>query len=477
MGESAEVRVRCRLPPFPAAVSMPPPPIPPLLDRTLQLVARRYRVTDLPAAQTGDAAAALAVAIEQAREAIERGDTPASSTRRQFLDALARMIQDGMRTEGGDAAFQAMVLRHRTPHVREYASLSAHADQDRRDVLATVNAIAHPAKLARTEDGASRDLLRQLHAAACSSAWTDLGIAAQQVLAGTTPPADPTRDQSLTRLLEGPALTRLQRTAVLAEDPLVRRYQSLWDRHGPRSGSAAAAHRGNAAQQRGAAVESLAAAALGLLSRRLNEAERAHDRYRVVTSMRVPASIPGSPDRAKSEWDAVLLRRARAADVWDVCLLVEVKASADAATTDFPRLLRGLTLLASADPSTTYSFATHQGDVRLAGAALAALSTDVGALPHEVLYCCDAPADPPRPLSAASRMQLLSNESSLAFAGTMAEHGALDTEALTPVWQALLTSPRWAPVRDQFVLLRSVRELMVHVADLSAAVEAANGHQ
>jgi hypothetical protein len=455
---------------------MPPPQIPPLLDRTLQLVARRYRVTDLPAAPRGDAAATVAVAIEQAREAIERGDTPAPSTRRCFLEALAHMIQDGMRTEGGDAAFQAMVLRHRTPHVREYASLSSHADQDRRDVLATVNAIAHPAKLARTDDGAARDLLAQLHAAASSAAWTDLGITARHVLTGATALSDAARDQSLTRLLDGPALARLQRMAMLAEDPSVRQYQSLWDRHGPRSGSAAAAHRGNAAQQRGAAVESLAASALELLSRRLNEAEGVRERYRVVTSMRVPASIPGSPDRAKSEWDAVLLRRSRAADAWDVCLLVEVKASADAATTDFPRLLRGLALLASAEPDATYSFTTHQGDVRLAGAALAALSTDAAALPHEVLYCSDAPADAPRPLSAASRMQLLSNESSLALAGTIAEGGAIDTEALAPVWHALLTSPRWAPVRDQFALLRSVREMMVHIADLSAAIEDANGH-
>ena len=456
---------------------MPPQKLPSLLDQTLQIVARRYRVTELPPPQADDPAATLALTIEHARAAIARGDTPAPSDRRLFLDALARTLRDGMREQGGDAAFQAMVLRHRTPHVREYASLSARADQDRRTVLATVNAIAHPAKLARIEGDALRDCLLRLHAAASSSSWPEVDAAARQVLAASTPSRDPAREQGLQRLLDGQAMARLQRIAALGSDPRVRQYQVLWDQHGPRSGSPAALDRGNAAQQRGAAVEDLAARALDLLARRLNEAAGASDLYRVVTSMRVPASIPGSPDRAKSEWDVVLLRQAPTPEAWAVSLLVEVKASADAATTDFPRLLRGLGLLASADPDTLYTFATREGDVRLDGASLAALSTDDDALPREVLYCSDAPAESPRLLSAASRMQLLSNEASLAFAGRIATGDPADADELAPVWQALLTSARWLPVMNQLSTLRRVRELMVHVADLADAIETANGHR
>ena len=80
--------------------------------------------------------------------------------------------------------------------------------------------------------------------------------------------------------------------------------------------------------------------------------------------MRVPSSIPGRHDRAKTEWDAILLERPRGDDpapVWNVRFLVEAKASADAATTDLPRLLRGLNLLAQADPDTLYAFETTPG--------------------------------------------------------------------------------------------------------------------
>ncbi|KAG1436543.1 hypothetical protein G6F57_020617 [Rhizopus arrhizus] len=85
--------------------------------------------------------------------------------------------------------------------------------------------------------------------------------------------------------------------------------------------SQTAAAQGCAAQRRGAAVEALATEALAALSQRLNEAEGGPLPYRVVTSMLVPASIPASAERAKSEWDAVLLRQTRtdaATPVWDV---------------------------------------------------------------------------------------------------------------------------------------------------------------
>jgi hypothetical protein len=449
---------------------------PPLLDRILHTVPRRYRLADLNAPPAGadadDPAVLLAIAIEQARIAVHGGHEPDPAHRRQFLDALARMIAEGMRADGGDPAFQAMVLRHRTPHVREYASLAAHAEQDRRVVLATVNAIAHPAKLARVEPGLQRDALMQLQTHAAAAAWTALADCARHLVRDAAQQHDAGRTRSLLRLADGPELARLQRMSMLASDALVQQYRILWDRHGPRSGTSAATARGNAAQQRGAAVEALASRAIHALARRLNEADAGHARHCVVTSMRVPASIPGSPDRAKSEWDVVLLRQAQADDgapAWDVCLLVEVKASPDAATTDFPRLLRGLSLLASAETDAIYTFATRQGEVRLTGASLAALPADQRDPCRQVLYCSDAPADAPRLLSAASRMQLLSAEASLAYAGRLAGRQPVAASDLAPVWQSLLTSPRWTPVLNQYPTLRNVRELMVHIDDLAAA--------
>src|SRR5690606_20420442 len=126
----------------------------------------------------------------------------------------------------------------------------------------------------------------------------------------------------------------------------------------------------------------------------------------------VPSSIPGNAERAKSEWDVVLLRQAETLDtepVWDICLLVEVKASVDAATTDFQRLLRGLRLLANARKDIVYPVTTRQGEMRLSGASLSTLPVDADDLADTVLYCSDASVETaPRLLSAASRMQLLS---------------------------------------------------------------------
>lgn len=191
-----------------------------------------------------------------------------------------------------------------------------------------------------------------------------------------------------------------------------------------------------------------------------------------MTSLRVPASIPASHERAKTEWDVVLLRR-RSAEAWDVCLLVEVKASVDAATTDFPRLLRGLCLLAQADADIVYAFDTQQGTVPLHGASLRALPTDEASLAATVLYCCDAPAEAaPRLLGAASRMQLLSAPATLAFASALAGTQHADPCDLEPVWHHLLASPKWGAVLHQLPMLRAVRDLMVHTDDLLAALPA-----
>lgn len=443
----------------------------------LRAVARRYRLpaTPMPSPliQESNPAAALAIAIEQAREALVRAVAPDAASQRLFIGALARLIQDAMRAQRGDPVFQAMVLRHSAGQVREYASLSAHAGQDRRAVHAAVNAAAHPGKRQRTPPGPQREALAQLHAAASSASWPAVSDIARRILALPETAHESPLRRGLTQLLDGAALARLTRLDVLAADELVQRYQALWDQHAPRPGSPAAAAQGAAAQRRGAEVEALAAHALDALARRLNAAEPDGAPYRVVTSMRVPASLPGSADRAKSEWDAAMLRQAAIADAapaWEVCLLVEAKASVDAATTDLPRLLGGLRLLASAEAGAIYPFESRQGTVRLSGASLCALRADEAGLAGTVLYCCDAPAEPaPRLLGMAARMQLLSAQASLDYAACLAARRQADAQDLEPVWRQLLESPRWTAVLEQYRTLNQVRELMVHTEDLLAA--------
>lgn len=480
-----------------------PPPAPFLIDESLRIVERRYRLPPLadPSACSpqADPPTAIAVAIEQARRQMERGEAPDAALERLFIEALARTIRQALREECGDPAFQAMVLRHRAVQVREYASLSAHADRDRRQVLAAVDRIAHPAKQRRMASDTLRKALGRLHALASCAAWPELHDAAQdlfgrsEAVIGPEAESGPALRRGVAELAGHPALARLLRLDALAADDLVRRYQGLWRRNGPASGSATAIAQGTASQRRGAAVEAAAAQAFEALARRLNGAGAGRAPYRVVTSMRVPGSMPGRAERAKSEWDVVLLRRADAgtdaaadpdagmdahADAaeaqWDVRLLAEAKASVDAAATDLPRLLRGLRLLACADEDTVYPFQTRQGTVRLRGASLAALKTDADSLARSVLYCCDAPAEAePRLLGAAGRMQLLSARASLEFAGALADGGQADPRDLSPLWGRLLTAAEWKGVLHQYPMLRQARGLMVHIDDWSAAIEGA----
>ncbi|MDN7907205.1 3-deoxy-D-arabino-heptulosonate 7-phosphate synthase [Burkholderia diffusa] len=457
---------------------MPPTPLPALLDEVLSTVERRYRLPPFVRASSltdaANPAAIIAIVIEEARRMLADGLTPAPALQRRFTDALARMIGDAMVTRSGDPAFQAAVLRHGAPAVREYASLASHAEQDRRTLRSAVNTIAHPARLERRAQAWQREPLARLHAAAARASWNDLDATLRHLLAQPETAADTAFQQDIAKLKDSAALARLQRLDALLPDPDVQRYRTLWSRQGPLEGSALAVAQGVTSQQRGAAVEALAAQALDALAAQL-DASDTHRTYRVVTSMRVPASIPGKHDRAKTEWDAVLLERARGDDpsaAWHVLFLVEAKASADAATTDLPRLLRGLSLLAQADPDTVYAFDTREGVVRLHGASLHALTIDDASLQREVLYCCDASADPaPRLLGAASRMQLLSAPASLEYASALAQHADADPHGLGAVWQALLELPSWRAVLHQYESLRQVRALMVSVDDLMAAIE------
>lgn len=462
---------------------MPTTRLPPLLDETLSTVVRRYRLPALsaicPPAPRATPATTLAAVIEALREAMSGSLVPDMALKRRFCEALAQMIRDAMRDDGDDPVFQAMALRHREALVREYASLAAHTERDRRLVMAGVNAIAHPGKQQRLPPGPQREALERLHTAA-SASWSDLYDTLEHLIAMPEIVAASALELDLVNLLKHPALVRLRRLETLSADERVCRYRSLWERHAQHAERTRTNAQGAGPQQRGAAVEALAMQALEALARRLNEAHATQPLYRVVSSMRVPAALPGSHERAKTEWDAVLLARAHANDEtarWDICLLVEAKASADAATTDLPRLLRGLHLLAHADENTDYAFETQQGTVLLRGASLHGLKTDEAQLQKHVLYFCDAPAEKtPRLLGAASRMQLLSTPASLAFANRLAGQQSAGLHALEPVWHELVQAPQWHTVLHQYPLLRQVRELMVHADDLWAAIHKGPAH-
>ena len=450
----------------------------PLLQDILRTVRRRYRLPAMPTAASSSASespsTALAIVLEQVRVLLEAGDTPDDALKCRFFDALDRLIREAMQPTRGDTAFQAMVLRHQTTAVREYASLAAHASQDRREIHAAVNTIAHPAKLQRMPPGTLHAALTQLQAFAAAEDWNALSACAEQVLPLAQAESESAITRGTDRLFGSPALGRLQRLSVLLSDQQVQRYRSLWDQQGPRAGSAVAMEQGAASQQRGAAVEARAAQALEVLAQRLNAQAQDKTAYRVVTSMRASPSLPGNADYAKSEWDAVLLQQTPSdgdTSAFDVCLLIEAKASVDAATTDLPRLLRGLRLLASAQGDATYAFDTHQGRVRLRGSSLKRFAADETPVAGSVLYCCDAEADAyPKLLSTATRMQLLSAPGSVAYASSLADAASGDRQSLASVWEQLLTSARWDTVRRQYPLLRQVRDLMVHVDDLFMAV-------
>lgn len=453
-----------------------PRPCPPLLAQILRAVPRRYALPASPAqavpAHMQGPTVRLAVAIEAARLARLQGQAPSDAVRQTFLEALGQLLGDAVRPERGDPAFQALLLREAAPRVREFASLSAQAERDRRDIRQAVNAIAHPAKQQRLAAGL-REHLARWHALATAQAWPALALALQQPL--PPGPLDAASERGLARLRGTPALERLVRLAHLAEDTQVRQYRALWDRTGPQPGSAAAAAQGRANQARGNAVEAATASVLRQIAARLN-ADEDDDAYQVVTSARVPPTLPGSADYAKTEWDAILLRRAPSPNLdermgWDVCLLAEAKASVDAATTDLPRLTRGLRLLASATQP-AYPFDTRQGTFWLRGPSLATLPSDESALEDRILYCCDAPVEPaPRLLGAAHRMQLLSAPASLAYASRLARGEPVSLDALAPVWQQLLSAPAWQSVLTQYARLRQVRALMVHVGDLAATLD------
>src|SRR5690606_9936762 len=165
-----------------------------------------------------------------ARMAMLRGEQADDGLKQRFLDALAALIRDAMQESGGDAAVQALVLRHQSKAVREYAGLATHAAQQRRYIDALVNAVAHPAKLERMSPGGLRDMLMQLHAATSASDWSKVNDTVQELLADPAAVHDDSRHATLLRLAEHTALKHLSRMEELEADPAIHRYHRSEER-------------------------------------------------------------------------------------------------------------------------------------------------------------------------------------------------------------------------------------------------------
>ena len=472
---------------------------PPTTADILRRTPRRYRLPPLPALtqtppDTLRRANRLAIIIENVRRSLAAGHTPDTRLKHDFLDTLQGLIQEAMHAEVGDTTYQAMVLRQSSALVQEYVALATQEPQDSRRIRTLVNAFAHPAKLERQPAGEQRNGLARLQEALADEQWSSVcelvkelraaGVKGEGLESCASSAADnadvvsggiPVRE-GLQKLRNEPALQRLQRLEALQAHKKVLQYRSLWEQQGPRANSHAAVQEGAEARRRGMSVETLAKHALQSVADSLNAASGGSAFYRVVTSMYVPAGLASGHEGGKTEWDAVLLKQADAgveADtVWDIELLVEAKASADAIATDFPRLLRGLGLLSRAEAAATYAFKSREGMFVIRGASLSGLPTDAESLEGKVIYCSDAVAEEePRLLSAASRMQLLSSSESLAYATALAQGRQADARLLEPLWGQLLHGAQWQGLLQQYLSLAQARELMVHTDDLAAAGE------
>lgn len=415
---------------------------------------------DAQAARAAGPETALAFAIEAART----GTAPPAGLQDLFTRALAASIRQAL-APGGDAHFQAQVLRSADADVEAHARLAAAAAADRRAVRSATDAIAHPGKLRALEAPGPREALAHLHRLATQQDWEALAQAAAALAM-----ADEDLRDASNGLANHPALARLRQGAALRALPAVQHYLALCAQRGPAAGSEEAAAHGRASARVGDAAEHLVAQALSQAAQWLDRHEEGQP-HRVVRGLCTPAGFPAGSDKAKDEWDAAIVRRR--GDAQDVVLLAEVKASPAAATPDFGRLLRGLQRLAQAAPGARYAFACAEGAVALHGDALRGLQPAGFQLPAHVIYCCAAQETRPPMLSAAARAVLLGEPASLGFARALAAGGSPPEAVLLPVWEALPTAVRLRSTWHQYDTARAARAAMLHPQDLLAALAAA----
>ncbi|MDQ0589047.1 hypothetical protein [Variovorax paradoxus] len=448
-----------------------------LLLAALRAAPRRYRLPPLPAsaeaAAAGGTEAALAFAMEAARLEKARHLPPPAHLQALFTRALAQLIREALAPERGDPAFQAAMLQAQDAAVHEHVQLSRQHAADRRTVRMAVDAIAHPGKLRRELPGTARDAMARLHGLAAAGSWTELARTIEQVL-GQESSVRAHLQAPLKAILSSPALQQLARGSELLGFDSVQRYNALCERRGPLAGSHAAAAEGRASAQQGQVAEHAAVEAFRKIAQLLNRHPKgAAPTYRVARGLRTPGGFPGEANKAKEEWDAAIVRgeSGEAAAAADLVLLAETKASPASATSDFPRLLRGLRRLAQASAKETYAFASADGEQRIFGASLQGLRPIGRMLPPQVIYCCSAPPEAsPQPLGAATRAVLLAEPASLAFAQQLARGEAPSHDALAPAWNALATAPRLQAALHQYETAQKARAAMLHPDDLLASV-------
>lgn len=446
-----------------------------LLLAALRAAPRRYRLPPLPggieAASDSNPETALAFAIEGARRAKHRRTPPPAGLQDLFTRSLAALIGGALAAEGGDPAFQALVLRTRDAEVDEYVRLARQVPGDRRAVRASTDAFAHPGKLRALPAGPLRDALSRVHDLAAGGEWAPLAGELRQLAAGAG-----VGEQVLAAsaaLLAGPALQRLHRLDALLPREAVQRYLALCGQRGPAAGSDAAAARGRASARTGEAGEQATVQAFRAIAHLLGATGTEGGALHVVRGLRTPRGFPGEAGKAKEEWDAAIVRGEGGGRPADIVLLAEVKASPAAATPDFSRLHRGLQRLAHASGERSYAFASADGDVHVGGESLRRLQPRGRALPAHVIYCCSSPPGAqPQLLSATSKAVLLAEPASLAFADQLADGTSPPDALLAPVWDALATAPRLRSALHQDETSRAVREAMLHPDDLLAAVAA-----
>src|SRR5690606_1800652 len=208
-----------------------------------------------PTDEKKDSSALLAFAMESARMCIEVGDTPPEAFKALFIDGLKSLIREALDPHRGDPAFQAMLLQHVSPQVREYASLLALTNQDQRRVRSLVDAVAHPEKLRRSSAGPLADALAGLQRCTSEGSWQAVHQQASELLDDPALDSWPIVFATLRQLTSDPALTRLMRLDSLQTDNRVRQFGTLRYQQGPRSGTPEAAIQGAAARQRGSDAE------------------------------------------------------------------------------------------------------------------------------------------------------------------------------------------------------------------------------
>lgn len=445
-----------------------------LLLRILRLAPRRYQMPELPASLEAAGAAGsetvLAFAMEAARLAMRRGEAPGAALRDAFTHALADLIRRAMDGGEGDPVSQAQVLHARDAQVQDWVQLASSSSSDERSVRTALDAFAHPGKLRARAEGQLGSELAALHALGVAGDWQALAAKAASLDAKD----EAQLQEGLHKLVASPALRRLQQAQALRSAEPVRLYLALRASRVPEAGSPAALDQGRASAREGELAERAAAMALGRVAAFLDTGGKAP--HRVVRGLRTPRELMGEgAERAKEEWDAAILREA-GEGTQALILLAEAKAAPAAATTDLPRLLRGLAQLSAIDAQAVQAFKSADGVLRLRGDSLRALRPEEGALPARVIYLSTAPAEARVALlGAAARSKLMAEAASLRFAAEL-QSGAMPSPAdLATVWDALMRESRLRPALEQFDSARRAREAMLHPDDLVAAVDAIDG--